>query len=332
MAQNKSSATQEMANTLKSETSRRDFLKGATTVAAGLMAPAALRAEPADLLPQVSLGSHRVSRLIVGSNPMFGYSHVNRQYDMHMREWFTDERIVALLQDCEKAGINTWQFSFNWDLKRISPKLRGAGCNIQFICLAASWHYDEKMGRTPEEVLDGTVKCAQDAMEFKPLGIAFHGHATDLLFRAGKIDLLKTYVDKVHDLGVAAGISTHNPKILATLQEKGFGNEFYMAGLHYLSRHPEDWIAEIGTVPVDEGWIASDPPKMAAAIRQVDKPTLVYKVLSAGRKCSSEDQKRKAIAWAYQNIKPVDATIIGLYPRYSNQVAETTQMVREALS
>jgi hypothetical protein len=188
------------------------------------------------------------------------------------------------------------------------------------------------MSRTPEEVLDGTIKCAQAAMEFKPIGIAFHGGATDLLFRAGKIDLLKTYVDKVHDMGAAAGISTHNPKILATLHEKGFGNEFYMAGLHYLSRHPEDWIAELGTVPVDEGWIASDPPKMAAAVRQVDKPALVYKVLSAGRKCNAEDQKRKAIAWAYQNIKPIDATIIGIYPRYSNQVAETTQMVREALS
>jgi len=332
MAQNESSGPPETANTLKSETSRRDFLKGATTVAVSLMAPAALRAGPADLLPLVSLGSHRVSRLIVGSNPMFGYSHVNRQYDMHMREWFTDERIVALLQDCEKAGINTWQASFNWDMKRIFPKLRGAGCNIQFICLAASWHYDEKMGRTPQEVLDGTIQCAQAAMEFKPIGIAFHGHATDLLFRAGKIDLLKTYVDKVHDLGAAAGISTHNPKILATLHEKGFGNEFYMAGLHYLSRHPEDWTAEIGTVPVDEGWIASDPPKMAAAVRQVDKPALVYKVLSAGRKCNAEEEKRKAIAWAYQNIKPIDATIIGIYPRYSNQVAETTQMVREALS
>jgi hypothetical protein len=332
MAQNLSSDTQDTANSLKSEPSRRDFLKGATTVAASLMAPGALRAEPAELLPQVNLGSHRVSRLIVGSNPMFGYSHVNRQYDMHMREWFTDERIVALLQDCEKAGINTWQFSFNWDMKRIFPKLRGAGCNIQFICLAASWHYDEKMGRTPEEVLDGTIKCAQAAMEFKPIGIAFHGHATDLLFRAGKIDLLKPYIDKVHELGVAAGISTHNPKILATLHEKGFANEFYMTGLHYLSRHPEDWMKEIGTVPIDEGWIASDPPKMAEAVRQVDKPALVYKVLGAGRKCNSEDQKRKAIEWAYHNIKPVDATIIGLYPRYSNQVAETTQMVREALS
>jgi hypothetical protein len=316
------------------ETTRREFLKGATAVTAGALAGASrARGEAAgSTLPTVALGSHQVTRLIVGSNPIYGYSHFNRQYDQHMREWFTDERIVQLLVDCEKAGINTWQASFNYNMKRQFPKIRGAGCKIQFICLAASWHYDEKMGRTPEDILDGTIKCAQAAMEFKPIGIAFHGGATDILYRAGKIDMLKTYIDKVHDMGTAAGISTHNPKILETLHEKGFANDFYMAGLHYLTRHPEEWMKEIGTLPLDEGWIASDPPKMAAAVRQVDKPVLVYKVLAAGRKCGSEEQKRQAIEWAYKNIKPIDATIIGLYPRYSDQVTETVKMVRDVLA
>ena len=120
------------------ESSRRDFLKGATTVAAGLVVPRALQAEPADLLPTVMIGSHRVTRLIVGSNPIYGYSHFNQQYDQHMREWFTDERIVKLLLDCEKAGINTWQFSFNYNQKRQVPKIRAAGCKLQFVCLVAS--------------------------------------------------------------------------------------------------------------------------------------------------------------------------------------------------
>ncbi len=314
------------------ETNRRDFLKSATTVAAGFMVPKGLEAEPADALPLVSLGSHRITRLLVGSNPIYGYSHFNAQYDQHMREWFTDERIVKLLVDCEKAGINTWQASFNWDMKRQFPKIRGAGCNIQFICLCASWHFDEKMGRTPDSVVKGTIECAKAAAQFKPIGVAFHGHATDLLFRAGKIDMVKEFIDCAQELGIAAGISTHNPKILTTLEEKGFKNDFYMAGLHYLSRHPEDWVKEIGTLPLDEGWIASDPPRMAAAIRKVSKPTLVYKVLGAGRRCNSEEQKRGAIAWAYKNIKPIDATIIGLYPRYSDQVTETIQMVHRALA
>ena len=188
------------------------------------------------------------------------------------------------------------------------------------------------MGRTPEDVLEGTIKCAQAAMEFKPIGIAFHGGATDILFRAGKIDLIKTYIERVHEMGTLAGISTHNPKILETLHEKGFANDFYMAGLQYLTRRPEEWMKEIGAHPLDEGWIDSDPPRMAAAVRKVDKPTLVYKVLAAGRKCRSEAQKRQAIEWAYKNIKPIDATIIGLFPRFSNQVSETAKMVREALA
>jgi rhamnulokinase len=87
-----------------------------------------------------------------------------------------------------------------------------------------------------------------------------------------------------------------------------------------------------GTLPLDEGWIASDPPKMVEAVRKVGKPTLVYKVLAAGRRCRSAEEKRKAIEWVYKNIKPTDATIIGLYPRYSDQVTETTTMVREILA
>jgi hypothetical protein len=249
-----------------------------------------------------------------------------------MLEWFTDERVIQLLLDCEKAGINTWQYSFHYNQKRQIPKLREAGSKIQCICLAASWHYDEKMGRTPEEVIAGTLKCAEAAAEFKPIGIAFHGQATDILYRAGKIDQVKTFINRVHDLGILAGISTHNPRILETLHEKGFANDFYMTGLHYLTRHPEDWTKEIGTTILGDGFIASDPPKMAEAIRKVDKPALVYKVLAAGRKCGSEAQKRQAIDWAFKNIKPTDATIIGLYPRYSDQVTETTRMVRDVLA
>ena len=89
---------------------------------------------------------------------------------------------------------------------------------------------------------------------------------------------------------------------------------------------------DLGMLPVGEGFIASDPPKMAEAVRKVDKPALVYKVLAAGRKCQSEEQKRQAIEWAFKNIKPTDAVLIGLYPRYSDQVTETTQMVRAILA
>ena len=67
----KSSNPTEQEDPALQGSSRRDFLKGATTVAAGLMVPGNLGAEPMESLPTVSLGPHRVSRLIVGSDPIY---------------------------------------------------------------------------------------------------------------------------------------------------------------------------------------------------------------------------------------------------------------------
>jgi hypothetical protein len=312
--------------------SRRQFLKDATAVAAGMMTSTVARGDASALLPAINLGEHQVTRFVVGSNPVYGYSHFNHQYDQHMLEWFTDDRIVKLLTDCEKAGINTWQASYSHSMDRQFPKIRGAGCRIQWICLAASWHFDESLPRTPDALIDGVVRCAEAAARHKPIAIAHHGWATDMLWREGKIDMIKTFIDKVHDLGCAAGISTHNPVILEALEEKGWSNDFYMASMHYLSRRPEEWKKEIGALPVGEVYISTDPPKMCASVRKVKKPCLVYKVLAAGRKCGSPKEVHESLEFAYKNIKPKDAAIVGLYPRYSDQITEDTRMVREILA
>ena len=319
-------------NSSQVEGSRRDFLKNATTVAAGLVIPKALRAETSDPLPTIMLGSHRVTRLIVGSNPVYGYSHFTQLFDQHMLEWFTDERIVKLLQDCERAGINTWQASYNTKMKEQFPKIRGAGCQIQFVCLAAAGHLDEKFPNTPEGVEKGTVKCAEAAAAFKPIGISHHGHVTDQLYRAGKLDLIKTFVDRVHDLGCAAGISTHNPVILEALEEKGWSNDFYMASFHYQTRRDEEFKKDFGMTGFGETYVTSDPPKMCKAVRQVKKPCLVYKILAAGRRCGSPQEVRTAFEFAYKNIKPIDAAIVGMYPRYHDQISEDVRLVREIVA
>jgi hypothetical protein len=310
---------------------RREFLKGATTVAAGVMAARTAGAEPTGLLPTVALGPSRVTRLIAGGNPLYGYSHFNDQYSQHMLEWFTDERVVEFLLGCEKAGINTWQSSYHERVPRQFPRIRDAGCRMQWICLAAPWDVVRDSPRTPDAILAGMLKCAEIVSKLKPIGIAHHGWATDVLWREGKLDLIRTFVDKVHDLGMPAGISTHNPVILDALEQKGWPNEFYMASFHYLSRRPEEW-KQLGIVPVGETYLADDPARMCAAVRQVKKPCLVYKLLAAGRRCGSPAEVRQAFEFAYRNIKPTDAAIVGMYPRYADQIGENTRLVREMAS
>jgi len=97
-------------------TSRRDFLHQAAGLATGLAATEAASAEPpakADpLLPTIKLGKHDVTRLIIGGNPVYGYSHFNKMLDRHQVDWHTPERVAALLKRCEQAGINCWQNSY----------------------------------------------------------------------------------------------------------------------------------------------------------------------------------------------------------------------------
>src|SRR6516162_3027815 len=99
-----------------SNSNRRDFLQQTAGAAAG-MALATSNAETAQqnnqtALPTIRLGTHQVTRLIIGGNPIYGYSHFNRLLSRHQSAWHTPERVVELLQRCEQAGINTWQNSY----------------------------------------------------------------------------------------------------------------------------------------------------------------------------------------------------------------------------
>src|SRR5690242_7386198 len=75
-----------------------------------LLAAAALpAASAAGEMPLVPFGPARVSRLIVGGNPVSANSHVSAKLDAEMRDYFTAANAKKMLAACEQAGINTWQ-------------------------------------------------------------------------------------------------------------------------------------------------------------------------------------------------------------------------------
>ena len=53
----------------------------------------------------IHLGSLEVSRLLVGGNPISGFSHQNSERSRQMVEYFTVERIKGLWRVCEEKGI-----------------------------------------------------------------------------------------------------------------------------------------------------------------------------------------------------------------------------------
>ena len=88
---------------------RREFLSQLGVIAAvsGLAATASAGGERtpdvAASLPSIQLGQHQLSRLVAGWNPIGGHSYLGPHMDRHMKEYFTVERTVQFLLDCEKA-------------------------------------------------------------------------------------------------------------------------------------------------------------------------------------------------------------------------------------
>src|SRR5947209_855963 len=103
--------SQDESRTGPAPANRREFLHQAAGVPAApavASAAGAAPAAPATTLPTVRLGPHTVTRLIIGGNPVYGYSHFNRLLSQHQTAWHTPERVLELLRRCEQVGINTW--------------------------------------------------------------------------------------------------------------------------------------------------------------------------------------------------------------------------------
>lgn len=296
---------------------RREFLgklcSGMAVVAASGMAPrleTAVTAEsqPAKtVLPTIQLGKHRVTRLIAGYNPIGGHSHTTLNMARHMREYFTVERTAEFLEHCERQGINTWQYDHTDKVKQAIRIAREHGCSIQLICLHAERSYDAPL---------------KEVMRLKPIAIAHHGGVTDAMFRGGKLGKVRDFVKKAHDCGALAGVSAHNPECIQRIEEEGWENDFFMTCFYYVTRSREEMHKALGKVTVGEPFFQSDPDDMTRLMRQVGKPCLGFKILAAGRLCWSQQSVEKAFKYAFHHIKKTDAVIVGMFPRYTDEVSE----------
>ena len=61
----------------------------------------------------------------------------------------------------------------------------------------------------------------------------------------------------------------------------------------------------------------------------MDTPCLGFKILAAGRKCDKRKTVERAFRFAFDNIKQSDGVIVGMYPRFHDEIGENAELVRE---
>jgi hypothetical protein len=298
----------------KPYTGRRDFISKISMLAAcGIISPQLINAgqQVQDKLsmPEIKLGPHTISRLICGSNPLLGYSYMGPHTDRQMKEYYTTERVVELLQNCEKAGITVHQSSSRFDYMAL---LREKGSRIKIITL-----------QSKQEEIKPAIENA------RPIALVHHGGVTDRLFAEGKSGVVHDYVKAVKDQGLLAGVSAHNPDVIKQVADEGWEVDFFMACFYYLTRkidNPES----LPALPVGSyHFMRNDPKAMTQVMRQVKQPCLGFKILGAGRLTASQKDVMAAFKFAFENIKPTDGIIVGMFPWYFDEISANAQYTRD---
>ena len=292
---------------------RRGFLGAAAAASAGLRQ--AMAAAP-EILPQVQFGDHKISRLIVGTNQFYGYSHFNTILSQLMKQWFTPERVVETLERASDCGVNVWQTGAGGRSVTDLELLRSKGKDIKVISLAGQ-NFEKGVAR------------------IKPIGIAHHGEHTDVAFREGKMDTVLEFIKRARQTGAQVGVSTHKPEVVEYIEDKGWDVDFYMTCAYNRTRTPEEFRTLLGgklPIPPNEIYLEDDPERMCEVVRQTSRTCLVFKILAGGRLINSEKLLDQAFRNVLSRIKPNDCVIVGTYPRFKDEMRENADRVRRVLS
>jgi len=274
---------------------RRDFLK---TVGLGAVV-AAMR--PADCtagteklkgeLPNIRLGKLGVSRLILGSNPFFGFDHGNPQASSdEMREYYTEERIMAVMDQAAEHGITAvWTPCYeNW--VRVWNRYREKGGKLKV--------WIAQPDRLPmEREIKIAVKNGSKA-------IAIQGIRIDDQVRDGNWDVVRGWLELIKSHGLPAGMATHRATTHLEAEERGLPADFY----HQCLYRPDNYIRE----GLEES---------LATIEKLPKPVVAYKVLAAGRVLPKD-----RLPYVFKRLKPKDGICVGVFPKKRDEIAENSSL------
>lgn len=267
------------------------------------------------MLPTMKIGDLEVSRLIVGTNPFTGKSHLTPETDADMRSHFTEERVFSMLRECEQVGINAVQSRGSLPIMGVLKKYRENGGHLLWLAQTG------KDFTTFDEELDAM-------MDYAPSALCIHGELSDALYLSKRLDLLSVLLDKMRRKGLPVGICSHFPEVLTYAEEHGLRPDYYMASVYNLFQPDRSGDKN----PEGERFEETDVPKMYKVIRSLSAPTVALKILGAGRRCSTQEEVRGAFMEAFSSMKKGDGVLVGMFDKYVDQVRLNAEYTREAIA
>jgi hypothetical protein len=312
---------------------RRGFLQSGAALAAGLTgavpaldaqqaaqarARAAAAPKPAAevQVPKIKFFNTEISRMVLGVNPFYGFAHFNNNYGGAMHDWYTQDRVCAVMHQCNRFGINAFNY-VHLD--------RGPQDWARFVAEGGKMHLIIQV--------TAGVDAGMLVKDLKPLALQRQGEVVDTAWQNGEMDTVKEWCKKVRDLGVLVGVGTHIPEVIAKIEEENWDVDFYSGCVYNRRRTPDEWRKALNGEMMEMAgdiYMQSDPPRMYKVMRQTKKPCFAFKILAAGR--IPDRGIEQAFRTAFESIKPTDAVYVGMFPRAKDEVRENAEIVHRILT
>jgi hypothetical protein len=284
---------------MSKSTTRRTFLTETALLGAAAAAvhAAAGRAGAArgGAMPTIRLGGLEVSRLILGSNPFFGFAHGNPQATAdQMKAFYTDERVMAVLDAAADHGVTAvWTPCYDRWIRLWNAYRRGGGKLTTWIGQPDRF----------EPMKQHISACARNGGR----AVCIQGECIHRAISKGQFDLVRGWLEHIKSHGLPAGMASHYPEDILKAEERGLPAEFYHL-----------------TIGVPDAFRQADREKAIRTIREIEKPVVAFKVLGAGRFPPQE-----AFPFLLNRVRPKDGLCVGVFPKTRDEVAENAALARD---
>lgn len=259
----------------------------------------------------VTLGTLKVSRFILGSNPFAGFSHQNPATDLAMKRFFTVAQIKATLREAEALGVNTVLGRTDNFMMRVLFEYWNEGGKIQWIAQSCP-EYADNEASILRAASNGAKACF------------IHGGVMDNLFAQKKLDQVEPALKLISEQGMLAGVAAHNPQAIAWA-EANVKVDFYMC-CYYNSANRDQKAEHVSGMA--EWFRDEDRTAMTEVIGTLSHPVIHYKVLAAGR-----NDPAAAFAYAAKQMRAGDMACVGICQKDNADMLKTdVRLLLDALT
>jgi hypothetical protein len=247
------------------------------------------------MFPRTQIENLSVSRLMIGTNWLLGFSHTSKAQDRMIREAVDAKRVADILEVAMNAGVDTL-YGMRSEPKLIqgvaeAEQRTGRKCILIAIPSFPTGGDESSLGEA-ERILD----------EYAALGVSIcmpHQATTDAFVnrRTRSLAGIEPILAAIRARGMLPGLSTHMPETPIYADNTGLDVATYIQiynAAGFLMQIEVDWVQRM--------------------IWNAKKPVITIKPLAAGRL-----PPLVGLAFSWATLRPIDMVCVGVMTPYETE-------------